>query len=75
MQFPLLRGAWQEASATWKVGVLPTTVIADVNGTLRYRVVGEADWLSKTVADRLKALKPRKNAGATAKRNELTREE
>jgi cytochrome c biogenesis protein CcmG, thiol:disulfide interchange protein DsbE len=61
VQFPLLRDAWQEASTTWKVAVLPTTFIIDANGTLRYRVVGEVDWSSKQVADRLKAVMARGN--------------
>ena len=52
--FPLLRDPWQEASGTWKVRVLPTTFVIDANGTLRYRVVGEVDWSSAFVADKLK---------------------
>ena len=40
VKFPLLRDSWQEASAAWRVGVLPSTFIVDANGTLRYRVVG-----------------------------------
>lgn len=52
--FPLLRDPWQEASGTWKVRVLPTTFVIDANGTLRYRVVGEVDWSSTFVADKLK---------------------
>ena len=56
VRFPLLRDPWQEASGTWKVRVLPTTFIIDANGVLRYRVVGEVDWSSKTVADRLRRM-------------------
>ncbi len=67
VKFPLLRDAWQEASAAWKVGVLPTTFIVDANGTLRYRVVGEVDWSSKAVADRLNAIKVKPSSGSTAK--------
>lgn len=66
VKFPLLRDSWQEASAAWKVGVLPTTFIVDANGTLRYRVVGEVDWSSKAVSDRLRAIKVTvKPSGAT----------
>lgn len=65
VKFPLLRDAWQEASSTWKVAVLPTTFIVDSSGKLRYRVVGEVDWSSKAVADRLNAIKV-KPSGATA---------
>ncbi len=54
--FPLLRDPWQEASGDWKVRVLPTTFIVDAAGVLRYRVVGEVDWGSKDVADRLKKI-------------------
>ncbi len=54
--FPLLRDPWQEASGEWKVRVLPTTFIVDAAGVLRYRVVGEVDWGSKEVADRLKKI-------------------
>ncbi len=67
VKFPLLRDAWQEASAAWKVGVLPTTFIVDANGTLRYRVVGEVDWSSKVVADRLNAIKVKPSGATTAK--------
>ena len=56
VNFPLLRDPWQEASETWKVRVLPTTFIVDAAGVLRYRVVGEVDWGSKDVADRLKKI-------------------
>ncbi len=55
-RFPLLRDPWQEVSAAWKVGVLPTTFIVDARGMLRYRVVGEVDWGSLQVAARLKSL-------------------
>ena len=68
VQFPLLRDAWQEASAAWKVAVLPTTFIVDANGTLRYRVVGEVDWSSKQVADRLKAVSARQSRPPSAAR-------
>ncbi len=54
--FPLLRDPWQEASETWKVRVLPTTFVIDANGALRYRVVGEVDWSSRFVADKLKSV-------------------
>ena len=54
--FPLLRDPWQEASGAWKVRVLPTTFIVDAAGVLRFRVVGEVDWGSKDVADRLKKI-------------------
>lgn len=64
LNFPLLRDAWQEASGTWKVGVLPTTFIVDASGTLRWRVVGEVDWLSKAVAERLKQVQGRGKTGA-----------
>ncbi len=56
VNFPLLRDPWQEASGEWKVRVLPTTFIVDAAGVLRYRVVGEVDWGSKDVADRLKKI-------------------
>ena len=68
VKFPLLRDAWQEASNTWKVAVLPTTFIVDANGTLRYRVVGEVDWSSKFVADRLKTVSSRPTPSTTARR-------
>ncbi len=67
VKFPLLRDAWQEASSTWKVAVLPTTFIVDGNGILRYRVVGEVDWSSKAVADRLSAIKVKPSGATTAK--------
>ena len=54
--FPLLRDPWQEASEAWKVRVLPTTFIVDAFGVLRYRIVGEVNWGSKDVADRLKKI-------------------
>ena len=56
VSFPLLRDPWQEASGEWKVRVLPTTFIVDAAGVLRYRVVGEVDWGSNDVADRLKKI-------------------
>ncbi len=56
VNFPLLRDPWQQASGEWKVRVLPTTFIVDAAGVLRYRVVGEVDWGSKDVADRLKKI-------------------
>ena len=67
VKFPLLRDAWQEASAAWKVGVLPTTFVVDANGTLRYRVVGEVDWSSKAVADRLNSIKVKAGGATKAK--------
>jgi cytochrome c biogenesis protein CcmG, thiol:disulfide interchange protein DsbE len=67
VKFPLLRDAWQEASAAWKVGVLPTTFIVDAKGTLRYRVVGEVDWSSKAVADRLNAITVKPSGATTAR--------
>jgi len=54
--FPLLRDAWQEASAAWKVKVLPTTFVIDATGTLRWRIVGEVDWSSREVEQRLREL-------------------
>jgi thiol-disulfide isomerase/thioredoxin len=65
LNFPLLRDAWQDASSAWKVGVLPTTFIVDANGMLRYRVVGEVDWSSRQVADRLKQIQSPPSASAT----------
>ena len=64
LNFPLLRDAWQEASGAWKVSVLPTTFIVDASGILRYRVVGEVDWSSKQVADRLKRIQVKDAAGS-----------
>ena len=66
VNFPLLRDPWQEASAEWKVRVLPTTFIVDGAGALRYRVVGEVDWGSKDVADRLKKVLAGNAANTTA---------
>jgi thiol-disulfide isomerase/thioredoxin len=68
LNFPLLRDAWQEASAAWKVNVLPTTFIVDAAGVLRYRVVGEVDWSSRQVADRLKQIQtPTAGSGGTTR--------
>jgi len=64
LNFPLLRDAWQEASGAWKVSVLPTTFIVDASGTLRYRVVGEVDWSSRQVADRLKRIQAKGAVGS-----------
>ncbi len=64
--FPLLRDPWQEVSAEWKVSVLPTTFIVDARGMLRYRVVGEVDWGSKDVADRLKKISAADRANKVA---------
>ena len=74
VKFPLLRDAWQEASSTWKVAVLPTTFIVDSSGKLRYRVVGEVDWSSKAVADRLNAIKVKPSGATAANRAEPVRE-
>lgn len=67
VKFPLLRDPWQEASGTWKVRILPTTFVVDANGTLRYRVVGEVDWTSPFVAEKLRPVleTKRTNAGTT----------
>ncbi len=65
-RFPLLRDPWQEASGAWKVRVLPTTFIVDASGVLRYRVVGEVDWSSKTVADRLRRMQASGSANSAA---------
>jgi cytochrome c biogenesis protein CcmG, thiol:disulfide interchange protein DsbE len=56
VQFPLLRDPWHEASAAWKVNVLPSTFIIDAKGRLRYTVVGEVNWLDRAVAQRLMPL-------------------
>ena len=72
VKFPLLRDASQEASAAWKVGVLPTTFIVDANGRLRYRVVGEVDWSTKAVADRINAIKSKPSSTTTVQSAELT---
>ena len=72
VKFPLLRDAWEEASAAWKVGVLPTTFIVDGNGRLRYRVVGEVDWSTKAVADRLSAIKSKPSSTTTANSEKST---
>ena len=74
VKFPLLRDSWQEASSTWKVAVLPTTFIVDSSGQLRYRVVGEVDWSSKAVADRLNAIKAKPSAATAGNRAEPVRE-
>ena len=74
VKFPLLRDPWQEASSTWKVAVLPTTFIVDSSGQLRYRVVGEVDWSSKAVADRLNAIKVKPSAATAGNRAEPVRE-
>ena len=55
-RFPLLRDPWQEVSANWKVTSLPTTFIVDAGGVVRYRVLGEVDWVSPAVLQRLRKL-------------------
>ena len=55
--FPVLLGGDQDMMQKWGVRGLPTTFVVDPEGRLAYKLVGEADWASVRILDKVLALK------------------
>ena len=53
VDYPILLDAFHFARRDWRVTALPATWIIDRQGRLRYRAVGEVDWLDAAVLARI----------------------
>jgi len=51
LDFPVLLDPNQDAPRAWRVRVLPASFVVDGEGRVRYRVVGEIDWMSREVVE------------------------
>jgi peroxiredoxin len=51
LDFPVLLDPNQDAPRAWRVRVLPASFIVDRGGRVRYRVIGEIDWMSGEAVD------------------------
>jgi len=51
LDFPVLLDPNQDAPRAWRVRVLPASFIVDRGGRVRYRVIGEIDWMSREAVD------------------------
>ena len=56
VNFPILLGGDQEMTQAWSVMGLPTTFIIDPAGLRVYRVVGDIEWNTDEVIDKIVAL-------------------
>lgn len=51
LDFPMLLDPDQDAPRAWRVRVLPASFVVDREGRVRYRVVGEIDWMSREIVE------------------------
>ncbi len=58
VRFPILLDRGGKAAEAWKVRVLPISFIIDPGQTLRYSVLGDADWSSRGVENTIRKLLP-----------------
>jgi hypothetical protein len=47
------------AARRWNARILPASFVVDASGTVRYSVVGEADWTAPAVVAAIEKLLPR----------------
>jgi thiol-disulfide isomerase/thioredoxin len=59
VDFPILLDRDGAALKRWKVFAFPTTFVVGADGTLRYGLVGEAEWDSTPIVRALEALLPK----------------
>ena len=55
----------QDAARAWRVRVLPGSFLLDVDGRVRYSVVGELDWTSDEAVRKVRGLLPAAPATTT----------
>jgi len=51
LDFPVLLDPNQDAPRAWRVRVLPASFVVDRGGRVRYRVIGEIDWMGREAVD------------------------
>ena len=51
VDFPVLLDPNQDAPRAWRVRVLPASFVVDREGRVRYRVIGEVDWMSREIVE------------------------
>lgn len=51
LDFPVLLDPDQGAPRAWRVRVLPASFVVGRDGTVRHRVIGEIDWMSREVVE------------------------
>lgn len=56
LDFPLLLDRHLATTRAWPVTVLPASFVIDREGNLRYRAVGERDWMSDEIRAKIDAL-------------------
>ncbi|HET9314922.1 MAG TPA: TlpA disulfide reductase family protein [Vicinamibacteria bacterium] len=56
LDFPVLLDPNQDAPRAWRVRVLPASFVVDREGRVRYRVVGEIDWMGREVVEAVSRL-------------------
>ncbi len=56
VDFPVLLDRDSAVAKSWKVRVLPTTMVLDPDNGIRYFAVGELDWSAPEIEKRLRAL-------------------
>jgi len=57
VQFPVLLGGDADMMSEWSVQVLPTSLVIDPQGRVRYRVIGAYHWDQPAALDALLALR------------------
>src|SRR5262245_27913274 len=56
LDFPVLLDPNQDAPRAWRVRVLPASFVVGRGGRVRYRVIGEIDWMSREAVDAMTRL-------------------
>jgi thiol-disulfide isomerase/thioredoxin len=56
VDFPVLLDRDSAVAKSWKVRVLPTTLVLDPDNRIRFIAIGELDWSSAEIEKRLRAL-------------------
>jgi peroxiredoxin len=55
---PVLLDPGQDAAKAWRVHMIPSSFVVDVEGRVRYSVIGNLDWTSEEAARTVRALLP-----------------
>jgi hypothetical protein len=51
LDFPVLLDPDQDTPRAWRVRLLPASFVVDRRGRVRYRVIGEIDWMGREAID------------------------
>lgn len=58
VRFTVLLDRDTSVASKWKVKVLPTTLVLDPEQRIRYSVVGDVEWDSQAVEEKIRKLLP-----------------